>query len=248
MSDTVGYGFASLVDADDATAEAQFLIKHQTAQVRTVYLAEVVKVYAGDPTADPPTPTTVDIKPVVQQMDAQGKAHSHDVIYGVLAARIHAGSNALLIDPEVGDVGVVHVSDRDISKVVANGGKESAPGSLRRHAMEDGVFHGGVFTKQAKNLIDLRGGNISITTPGDLTHTVGGTMSMSTAGGPATYNDGNGNEMLIDSANKKICTIPKDATVKVYLGGDPKNGGVFGAVSTTAGPSDNVFAHVSGPL
>ena len=248
MSDDSVYGFAGPVEIDDEVARTHFMIKHLLARHRTAMLVKVLKVYPGGyGTQNNGSPTTVDVKPMVKQRDAQSQSHSHDTIYGIPVPRFHHGAVAIMADPAVGDVGLMTVADRDHSSVLKNSGAESNPGSARRADMSDGMYWGTMFGPQPQNFIDMRGGNIHISTPGNLTHDVSGTMSMRTTGGPATYDDGQGNTVLLDMNNKKVCVIPADNTVKVYLGGDPAAGGVFYPVSTTGGPSDNVYAHVSGP-
>ena len=62
---------------------------------------------------------TVDVQPLVKLIDGNRISSSHSVVYGIPYFRIHGGSNAIIIDPAVGDIGFVICSDRDISSVKA---------------------------------------------------------------------------------------------------------------------------------
>ena len=165
-------GFAGPPEGDDLS-NLLFLAKHQMARLRTVQVAKVLAVYPGSSSQQNSgryLPTTVDVQIMVDQVDANGQRMAHSTIYGLVVGRWHGGGNAILHDPVVGDVGVIHTSDRDISSVVANEGEQSAPGSGRRHDLSDAVYMGGLWTAAPINFIDLRNGNISITTPGTLAH------------------------------------------------------------------------------
>jgi len=165
-------GFAGPPEGDDLS-NLLFLAKQQIARLRTVQVAKVLAVYPGGPSQQNSGrygPTTVDVQIMVDQVDANGTRTTHGTIYGLVVGRWHGGGNAILHDPVVGDVGVIHTSDRDISSVVANEGEQSAPGSGRRHDLSDAIYIGGLWTATPTNFVDLRNGNISITTPGTLAH------------------------------------------------------------------------------
>lgn len=119
--------------------QIQFLIEQGLAQVRTSVPVKVVAVHGGGVDKPP----TVDVQIMVKQADGKGKASQHGTIYGVRVARMQFGETAIIMDPKVGDVGHMQVSDRDISSLSANEGAESNPGSRRRHNLSDGVFQAG---------------------------------------------------------------------------------------------------------
>ena len=167
MSDTSYAGFAGPPEGDELN-NLLFLVQQQIARLRTTQLVKVLESYPGDNSKNP---TTIDMQPVVDQVDTNGNRTAHDVVYGVVASRWHGGRNALLIDPVAGDVGVIHTADRDISQVVANNGEPSAPGSGRRHDFSDSVYIGTVWTPQPTNYTDLRHGNHTTSTDGNVSHT-----------------------------------------------------------------------------
>jgi hypothetical protein len=84
---------------------------------------------------------TVDVLPLVNQVDGQGNSTPHGVVHGLSYFRFAGGTNAVLLDPVVGDIGLAVFADRDISSVKATG-KQANPGSRRRFDMADGVYFG----------------------------------------------------------------------------------------------------------
>ena len=82
---------------------------------------------------------TVSVKPLVQGKDGSGNIVPHGIIYNVPYMRIQGGYNAVILDPQVGDIGLASVCDRDIS-TVQNSLQESPPGSSREFDMSDIVY------------------------------------------------------------------------------------------------------------
>ena len=133
----------------------------------------------------------VDIKPLVNQVDGDGNATPHGIIYGVPYFRLQGGSNAIIIDPQVGDIGTAIFAERDISSVIANKGV-SNPGSARMFDMSDGIYIGGGLNGTPTQYIQFTTTGITITTPGVLT--VNATLAQFncpvTATGEGTFNGG----------------------------------------------------------
>ena len=85
------------------------------------------------------TAHTVDVQIAVNQLDGQNNATPHGVTYGIPYVWAMGGTNAFEIDPAVGDLGVMVVSDRDIS-AVKNTKAIANPGSLRKFSPSDGIY------------------------------------------------------------------------------------------------------------
>lgn len=114
----------------------QFVVRAALSGLRTSMPVEVMGV-TNDGGVSPIG--KVSVRPMVSGVDGMGNAWPHGTIYNVPYLRIQGGSNAVIIDPSVGDIGIASVCDRDIS-TVKNSGGVSAPGSLRRHDMSDIVY------------------------------------------------------------------------------------------------------------
>lgn len=87
---------------------------------------------------------SVDIQPIVAQLDGAGNAVPHGTIHNVPVWRYQAGGAAVIITPTVGDIGMAVFAHSDISTAKATG-KESPPGSKRRFDWADAVYLGGLF-------------------------------------------------------------------------------------------------------
>lgn len=167
----------------DTATELQawsFLIDAILSHVRTAHPVQVVAVYPG--AGSPPLPGTVDVKPLVSQMNGIGQGQAHGTVYGRPFVRIQSGGSAVIVDPNVGDRGVLLCCDRDISNVVATLAA-ALPASLRRFNFADGIYIGGwgngtaatdyVWVKPASagiamvslGPIDIQGSQVNITGP-----------------------------------------------------------------------------------
>lgn len=84
----------------------------------------------------------VDVVPLVNMLDGNAKAYEHGTVFSLPYFRMQGGAEkAIIMDPKVGDVGMVVFADRDISAVKRTK-KQSNPGSRRRFDMADGMFVG----------------------------------------------------------------------------------------------------------
>lgn len=146
-----------------------FLINSILSRVNTVTLVKVIKCTNND--AVSPV-GFVDIQPLVNQVDAVGNIVPHGIIYNCCYFRMQGGTNAIIIDPKVGDIGIACFADRDISSVQINK-KQSNPGSSRRFDMADGIYLGGVLNGTPTNYILFNSSGITIN--GNLT--INGTVT-----------------------------------------------------------------------
>jgi hypothetical protein len=113
----------------------------------------------------------VDIKPLVNQVDGAGNVVPHGVIYHCPYFRYQGGSNAIILDPVVGDIGLAVFAERDISSAVASQA-QAAPGSWRQHDMADGMYVGGFLGKAAPTqFVEFSASGITITSPTKITLT-----------------------------------------------------------------------------
>jgi hypothetical protein len=160
MTDPEGFfGQQGLTDSTHLYNAIKFLIQQELREARTGYEAKVIAVHGGGVGAAP----TVDVQPVVNQVDGQGNQTPHGIIYGIPVSRSQGGAAGVIMDPVVGDIGHISVSDRDISALKANQGKQSNPGSKRTHNMADGTYVGATLNPVTPNrYINLNGPGISI--------------------------------------------------------------------------------------
>lgn len=132
-------GQMTVRDPNSEVNRDAFQSRQQFGERRFHFMAKIVKVYNRNSLTDP---CTVDIQPLVKQLDGSGKAMSHGIIHGVPVPRSQSGDSVFVNDPQVNDVGTFSVLDRDHKSVQANDFAEANPGSQRRNDMSDAIFHG----------------------------------------------------------------------------------------------------------
>jgi hypothetical protein len=135
-------GFVGQLGITDRNSEfnaQDFQVKQRMGEARTLLPVKIVAVHGGGTDGAPPT---VDVQPLVKMQNGRGKTTSHDVIYGIPVMRLQRGKSAVIMDPVKDDIGFIAIADRDISSLKQNKGKESNPGSFRRHHPMDGIYMG----------------------------------------------------------------------------------------------------------
>lgn len=106
----------------------------------------------------------VNILPLVEQLDGERNAVAHAVIYNVPYQRLQGGANAVILDPQVGDIGLAAFCDRDIS-VVKSTQKAGPPGSNRQHHMADAVYLMSVIAQAPTQYVRFNAEGIDVVSP-----------------------------------------------------------------------------------
>lgn len=162
MANENGYTNLQSPTSDATQSEAiNFIIKQYLVGVRTAMLVEV-KGVSNNGGISPVG--TVDIIPLVSQLDGAGNVISHGQINGVPYFRVQGGSDAIIIDPKVGDIGIAVIADRDIS-AAKNARKESPPGSKRRFHFSDAMYIGGLLNGTPSQYIRFSTEGIEVNSP-----------------------------------------------------------------------------------
>lgn len=127
--------------------------------------ATLVQIKAIDYPIDTLAPVgTVDVFPLVNQVDGNNNAEPHGTIFGVPYFRYQGGKNAILIEPQVGDIGIAIFADHDISSVIENKGQAN-PGSARRNSMADALYIGGFLNGTPEQYIQFSSFGIIMWSP-----------------------------------------------------------------------------------
>lgn len=137
MADSTAKGFGQQDPADSVGGfnPHAFHINQRLARANTIKVVQVIAVNTDA--------FTVDVQIAVNQLDGQNNATPHGTIYSIPYGWIMGGTNAFQIDPAVGDLGVMAISDRDIS-AVKNTKAIANPGSLRKFSPSDGIYLFGI--------------------------------------------------------------------------------------------------------
>jgi hypothetical protein len=115
-----------------------FWTRQHLAKLRTNVMVKVIAVNTGQY----PHSYTVDVQPLVNQVDGQGNKQEHGTVYGIPMLSGSGGNGAVVVKPKVGDMGMMAIQDRDSSAAIA-ANAQANPGSARMHSMSDGVYLGG---------------------------------------------------------------------------------------------------------
>lgn len=126
------------------------------------YFIEIAKVVAVRGEAPD---LVVDVLPLVTKRDRTGAMIRNSTIYDLPVFRLQRGKSAIIMDPVVGDIGLIAVADRDTSLVRANL-KESPPGSRRKHSKSDALYLGGFLNAQPTEYVEFTGTGINIKSSG----------------------------------------------------------------------------------
>lgn len=137
----------------------RFLVSQFLGLVGTVKIVKVIAVHAAGGLA---VAGTVDVQPLTNQIDGQGNSTPHGTVFGLPYIRIQGGTNAVIIDPVAGDMGLAVIADRDISAVKSKRGQAN-PGSFRRFDMADGIFICGILNGVPTQYIEfITGGGLKL--------------------------------------------------------------------------------------
>ncbi len=181
MADTSDVGQINAADTTSDVNAMSFMVSQMMGRISTATPVKVVAVYPaaiGDLTA---TLGTVDVLPLVNQQDGAGKITKHQTVYGIPYSRIQGGKSAIIMDPKVGDKGLLVSASRDISSVKTNR-DQANPGSRRRFSLSDGMFVGGFLNDTPTNYIQIDDDNgIVVVTPKKLAITVVGDATITTS-------------------------------------------------------------------
>jgi hypothetical protein len=187
-----------------------FVVRQLQGQMWTSTIVQVMAVHGGGISAPP----TVDVLPLINQIDGQGYATPHGIIYGIPVGRLQGGSRAFVCDPQIGDIGWCNFADKDMSSVLASGAQAN-PGSRRRFQPSDAVYIATLIGAAPTSYVEIdAAGNVVITTPGGLNTTINTGVAQV-----------NATSVELNSSN--IILGGTSGGTKVALVGDAVSGGVI---------------------
>jgi hypothetical protein len=108
------------------------------------------------------------VQPMVSSLNGAGQAIPHGQIQNVPYMRIQGGTNAVIIDPVAGDIGIATICDRDISSVKKSKGI-SAPGSNRKNSMADMVYLMTIIGAAPTQYVQFNSSGITVNSPNAVT-------------------------------------------------------------------------------
>lgn len=154
MTDQAFPGFARIPAAGGDYNELEFVFSQLAGRMATSQPVLVKAVGAG----------TVDVQPMVAQIDGDGNATLHGIIHNVPVLMARGGTNGFIVDPVVGDIGLAVFASHDISSVKANQAL-SNPGSRRRFDWADATYVPGMLGAALLQYVRVAGGGITMESP-----------------------------------------------------------------------------------
>lgn len=150
---------------DPTTAQGQwnqqrFLIDQQILGLNTSMPVEVLSVSGVglNPVG------FVSIRILVSLVTGDDMTIDHGEIVNVPYMRLQGGANAVIIDPQVGDIGMACFCSRDISSV-KNARAAAPPGSRRSYDFSDCMYVGGFLNGTPSQYIQFTEGGIIVHSP-----------------------------------------------------------------------------------
>lgn len=143
----------------------RFFLQQRLLRVQTAMLVQVQAVHGGGvgPVG------TVDVIPLVGQVDGAGNVVPYDVpIHARPYCRVMGGANAVVLDPAVGDIGLMVFAARDISSVVKSG-KPSPPASGRTFDYADGLYVFGCLNGNPTQYVEFAADGLHLVSPQAIT-------------------------------------------------------------------------------
>ncbi len=153
-------------DVASESSRIQYAIKAVLSGVRTAIPVKVTAV-SNDGGVSPIG--QVSVQPMIGSLDGNGTIWPHGVIQDVPYMRIQGGSNAVILDPQVGDIGIATVADRDISVVKNGNGDISGPGSNRKHDLSDMIYLMTIIGAAPSQYVQFNAAGITVLSPNSVT-------------------------------------------------------------------------------
>lgn len=144
-----------------------FAVQQVLAKMQT---ATLVQIQSCTNSGDVSPVGFVDVLPLVNQIDGSNPPNPtpHVTVHGLPYLRVQGGANGIIIDPQVGDIGIAVFASRDISKVKSTKGQAN-PGSFRQFDFADGLYLGGVLNGTPQQYVRFSAGGIELVSPQTIT-------------------------------------------------------------------------------
>lgn len=158
------YGQSDATTLQGEYNRLRFVIQQQMLGLNTSMPVRVLSVQSGGlgPVG------FVSIQILVDQVTGSDMTVPHGEIPNVPYFRLQGGANAIIIDPQIGDIGMACFASRDIS-AVKNVRMAAPPGSRRAYDFSDAMYIGGLLNGSPAQYIQFTSGGIVIHSPTSIT-------------------------------------------------------------------------------
>lgn len=151
--------------ADDVSSEGNalsFAVRNMIGSYAFIDVVRVEEVF--------PEEGLVTVRRLLYGLTTGDEKIDSQPVYGVPYIRLGRGNSAVIMDPVVGDIGLVAICDRDISNIKRTK-TDSAPGSKRMHSRADATYVTGIASLNSAptQYAHFHDAGIDITSPLDIT-------------------------------------------------------------------------------
>lgn len=163
-------------NADVATdwAAQRYIIAQMLSRVATCTL---VRVVACTNSGGVSPVGSVDVQPVINMVGGDGTTYEYGRLYKLPYIRVQGGANAVILDPQPGDLGLAWFASRDISvaksatgKAQLQGGARGVPpGSERQFDISDGLYMGGLLNGTPTSWVRFSASGVEVLSPAKVT-------------------------------------------------------------------------------
>lgn len=148
----------------------QFIIQQMLFRMETCTLVKVIACTRAGGVAPW---GTVDVQPLISQVAGSGQVVPHKPLYRLPYLRLQGGANAIIMDPEPGDIGLACFASRDISAMkqqsaidAVKGGEPGVPpGRGGGYDISDGLYVGGYLNGTPTQYVAFSADGIAIHSP-----------------------------------------------------------------------------------
>ncbi len=151
----------------------QFVVTSLMSRIAT---ATLVRVVACSNEGGLSAVGTVDVQPVINMVAGDDSTWPHGQLYRLPYVRAQGGANAIILDPQAGDIGLAVFASRDISAAKSDAGVAHIkaadpqapgvnPGSARQFDMSDGLYVGGMLNGVPTQFVQFNDDGIRIHSP-----------------------------------------------------------------------------------
>jgi len=144
---------------------------------------------------------SVDVLILVNQQNSAGIGLQEGELVNLPYVRIQGGANAIILDPQPGDIGIAVFASRDISAVIATK-KQANPATFRTYDFSDGLYIGGVLNGVPTQYVQFDSDGITLVSPNQITlqaPTVAVQGNLTVSGTTEGMDDGTFNGISVDS-------------------------------------------------
>lgn len=142
-----------------------FAIRQAMAKMQTATLVKVISC-TNDGGVSPVGFVNVQI--LVNQQNSLGVAIPEGQLVNLPYLRMQGGANAVILDPQQGDIGIAVFASRDISGVVATKAQANPP-TFRMYDFSDGMYLGGLLNAAPTQYVQFTSYGITVVSPNKVT-------------------------------------------------------------------------------